>query len=366
MPKSRALLLSGYHAISQKLWADYVCQTCTDYDWTTIALPARYFSWRMRGAPLSISVLDSEKLSQQYDLILATSSIDLSVVQSIYPTLRNAFSILYFHENQFAYPPAHRPQAIVDWQMVNLYSALRADKIIFNSHYNRDSLSLGLKKLLKKLPDLVPKNLLQSIVNKSTVLSVPIRKSKMHDKTPTPTQNDGALKLLWNHRWEWDKNPELLLAITTLLEVNNINFKLFITGQQFRQIPDALLQLKDLFPHRIQHSGFIADDDQYLALVNQCHIVLSTAVHEFQGIAIMEAVNNGCIPLLPNRLSYPEFFNTKYLYEDSLDTNQQATAAVDKVSTWLCEGFPACPSVINHTEEALVRQYQQEIRHNPI
>jgi hypothetical protein len=35
--------------------------------------------------------------------------------------------------------------------------------------------------------------------------------------------------------------------------------------------------------------------------------VVSTALHEFQGVAVMEAVKAGCIPAVPDRLGYPDF-----------------------------------------------------------
>jgi glycosyltransferase involved in cell wall biosynthesis len=51
--------------------------------------------------------------------------------------------------------------------------------------------------------------------------------------------------------------------------------------------------------------------------------VISTAVQENFGISVMEAVAHGCLPLLPNRLSYPELIpeqlKSDVIYRDDAD-----------------------------------------------
>jgi glycosyltransferase involved in cell wall biosynthesis len=52
-------------------------------------------------------------------------------------------------------------------------------------------------------------------------------------------------------------------------------------------------------------------------------IVISTANQENFGISVVEAIRYGCIPLLPNRLSYPEIipkvFHGDFLYKDQTE-----------------------------------------------
>ena len=43
-----------------------------------------------------------------------------------------------------------------------------------------------------------------------------------------------------------------------------------------------------------------------VALCTGCDWVLSTARHEFVGMAVTEALVAGCLPWLPSRLAYPE------------------------------------------------------------
>ena len=52
--------------------------------------------------------------------------------------------------------------------------------------------------------------------------------------------------------------------------------------------------------------GFEPDRRRYLRRLAACDWVLSTAVHEFFGVAVVEALLAGCLPWLPDRLSYPE------------------------------------------------------------
>lgn len=59
----------------------------------------------------------------------------------------------------------------------------------------------------------------------------------------------------------------------------------------------------------------------------QGDVVVSTANHEFYGMAVLEAVRAGCRPLVPDRLSYRELFAPEFRYEDA-DFAQKLMAAM--------------------------------------
>ena len=52
----------------------------------------------------------------------------------------------------------------------------------------------------------------------------------------------------------------------------------------------------------------------YYKVISKCDLVLSTSLHEFFGVALIEACLFGVYPLLPNRLVYPEIYPKECLY----------------------------------------------------
>ena len=98
----RILLLSGYDAASHRLWHENLARMMPEHEWTPLALAPRNFSWRLRGNALSFAFGERETLSRPYDLMIATSMVDLSTLRGFMPALAAIPTLLYFHENQYS------------------------------------------------------------------------------------------------------------------------------------------------------------------------------------------------------------------------------------------------------------------------
>jgi len=84
----------------------------------------------------------------------------------------------------------------------------------------------------------------------------------------------------------------------------------------YRLAPAIFETARQRLAHRILHFGYAKDREEYSRWLREGDIVVSTASHEFFGLAVLEAVRAGCRPLLPRRLSYPELFPPEFLYDD--------------------------------------------------
>jgi glycosyltransferase involved in cell wall biosynthesis len=173
----RILLLSAYDAASHQHWRQQLYAMFAQCHWTTLSLPARYFAWRVRGNSLSWAFNHRRELTDNHDLVIATSLCDLASLRGFVPELARIPTLLYFHENQLAYPDSGQQHASVEPAMVNLYSALCADRLAFNSEWNRRSFLSGIEALLRKLPDAVPAGLPALLQAKSVVIPVPLEDS---------------------------------------------------------------------------------------------------------------------------------------------------------------------------------------------
>ncbi|MEY4589804.1 MAG: hypothetical protein RL497_1880 [Pseudomonadota bacterium] len=313
----RVLLLDAYDAPSHRYWRQGLVQHLTEFSFTCLTLPPRHFNWRIRGNP--ISWLHAPELSAQYEVILATSTVDLATLRGLVPSLARTPCIYYSHENQFAYPPSphlenspHQTRPL-EPLMVNLYGALAADVLAFNSQWNLSSFLRGVEDLLKKMPDQVPAGIVEQLAAKACVLPVPLLPAEHSLKKPPPFNAENPLEIVWNHRWEFDKGPDLLLAIVEALP-KGLPLRWHILGQQFRQQPAPFAAIKQRLEGQLGSWGFCEDKQVYQAILAQSHLVLSTAWHDFQGLAVLEAASLGAVPLVPQGLAYPEWFGAEYTY----------------------------------------------------
>lgn len=323
-------MLSAYDADSHAYWRRGLVSHFQQFSWTQLTLPPRYFSWRIRGNGLIWSDSERETLEQSYDLVVATSMVDLATLRGLVPSLGQIPTLVYFHENQFAYPKSEHQHQSLEPQMVNLYSALCADVVAFNSEFNRGSFLQGVSSFLKKMPDFAPQEITEKLLEKSAVLPVPIEIGDVAEIESCPCSSPC---IIWNHRWEYDKGGDRLLLFLRVLKRKVGSFELIITGKSSRTPPKEFRTIEQEFAKEISHLGYCDSKTDYLALLGKGDVVVSTAIHEFQGLAVMEAVSAGCIPLLPCRLSYPEIFPDRYLYPDYLDDTQKEADAASEVFT---------------------------------
>lgn len=367
--KHSGLLLSAYDAGSHRYWRKGIEARLNEFDWTVLTLPARYFNWRIRGNPISFIEQFSAELSREYDFVIATSMVDLATLRGLIPSLANTPSLIYFHENQFEYPQSDKQNKSIEPQMVNLYSALAADQLVFNSDFNRTSFFKGCDELMAKLPDYTFNDLSQRLYKKSSVIPVPISDGIFSLPLVHAAQNT-SIKLIWNHRWEYDKGPDRLLCFLQELELRGVDFEINIVGEKFRKVPSEFELIKGHFSDQINYFGYIDNVDDYWALLSRCDVVLSTAIHEFQGVSVMEAVAAGCLPLVPNRLSYSELINEQYRYDSDLNfPEKEAIAAVDlllKISDQLYAKEILREEFKQYSWSSLIGCYRKAIQNLPL
>lgn len=367
--QTRALLLSAYHAQSHQVWADRIQSLFSDWHWQCLTLPPRHFNWRIRSNGLQWAYEEADLLAEHWDLLVATSMVDLASLRSLAPTLCSIPTVIYFHENQFAYPQNRAaPTANVEPLLVPIYSALSADRIAFNSEYNRKTFLEGARNLSKKFPEPIPESALKQL-DASLVTPVPL----ITKRTSTDSQfgkEKELLEVIWNHRWEYDKGPELLLEVIeqTLAKTESIRFH--VVGQQFRQQPNEFEKIKQLLTqwssntgHECGAIGFM-EEEAYLALLGSGDVVLSTAHHDFQGLAMQEACLSGCSPLAPNALVYPEYLDSESLFDLSEQTSITASSIVDrllKLHSEKQEGTQLPVPDLSHYEWPAAKQHYEKL-----
>jgi len=335
----KILLLEPYFTGSHAAWA-LGCQDFSRHQVEILSLKGQFWKWRMHGGAVTLA---RRFLAGDYqpDLIVATDMLDLAGFLAL--TRRRTAGIpaaVYFHENQLAYPWSPDDRDIAQqrdhhYGFINYASALAADAVFFNSRYNKDSFLNALQPFLKHFPDFNELSTIDEIQRKSSVLPLGLDLSRFdHYKQ----QNDpGPPIVLWNHRWEFDKNPAEFFQALNAVDASGVNFRLALLGENFRNVPAEFQAAKSRYGSRIVHYGYAKSMADYAGWLWRSHVLPVTSRHDFFGISVIEAVYCGCRPLLPKRLAYPEIFADEnqagIFYNDFDDLTRRLREALVQADT---------------------------------
>lgn len=261
---------------------------------------------------------------EQFDLLLVTDMIALADLKALWGA-KCPPSILYFHENQLSYPLPEGERMDYQFGFTTITSAMAADAIVFNTHFHLDSFFTDLPRFIQKMPEHRPAWVTEILREKARVLYPGCRFQTVKTRQRRP---DGTVPVIvWNHRWEYDKDPDTFFRSLSAVDDMGLSFNLVLIGENFQAVPKPFLSAKERYGERIFQYGYVKSREAYYSSLAASDIIISTAKQENFGISVIEAIRHGCYPVLPRRLSYPEIlpkrFHDSCLYESTEDLVQK-------------------------------------------
>ncbi|HEX9093095.1 MAG TPA: DUF3524 domain-containing protein [Coriobacteriia bacterium] len=339
----RLLVLEPYMGGSHQAVLDTLLPALEPYGWQAdvLALPARKWKWRMRGAAITMaeqalelhaewlrahggSEPQREGAHGRWDVAFASTFLNLAEFVALSgPAMERVPRVVYFHENQLLYPNRHTAEWDFQFPLTNITSALAADECWFNTRWNMDGFLAGIPGFMREFPDHQPKGLAERILAKSSVLPppfdpVPFDKALAAGAAGAAGAPRGPrCRIAWPHRWEHDKDPEAFFAAVACLVEEGLDFEVAVAGQPYAETREAFERAGNALGGRLAHIGAPDSRADYAALLASCDVAVSTAANEFFGLAMVEACYAGCYPLVPDRLCYPELYSAEFRYADS-------------------------------------------------
>jgi glycosyltransferase involved in cell wall biosynthesis len=321
--------------------------------WTLLAMPARNWKWRMRGSALhlareaatlmpladrNVPAAGPRQKGAGFDLVFTSDFLNVAEFRALSPEAIGRLPVVtYFHENQVSYAPEPGKRLDPQYGFVNLVSALASREAWFNSAFHRDAFQTAVKALLAKMPDFVPPDTADSLASRSRVMTPGVDLKPFAEGRRRP-RGQPPLTILWNHRWEFDKNPEAFFEVLFWLAEEGVDFRLAVVGEAVRKWPPVFEKARRRLADRLVRFGYIRQREAYERQVCQADVAVSTALHEFFGLPMVEAIAAGCFPLMPARLSYPEIVPAQlqdtFFYRDDRQLRAKLKALLKGKGPW--------------------------------
>ena len=274
----KILLAEPFLTGSHDVWSREYCERSA-HEIFLLELGGRHWKWRMHGGAVTLArrFLDG---SFDPDLILASDMLDLTTFLALTNSRTAGMkTALYFHENQITYPwsendPDITSERDANYGFINFTSALVADEVFFNSQYHMDSFLRGLGPFLDGFPDHKELDAIKEIEEKSQVLplGVDLKRFDVHEGAKEPLRPP---LILWNHRWEYDKNPDEFFRALFELHSEDLDFQVALLGERFSKSPPVFEEAERRLGESIIHSGYVEDLEEYARWLHRADILLS-------------------------------------------------------------------------------------------
>jgi glycosyltransferase involved in cell wall biosynthesis len=309
------------------------------HGYNSLVLPGRFWKWRRRGAAAWFADIINKGLPETPDLIFLTGFINVADLRGLLdPPLDRTPILLYMHENQLTYPLSPEEEFDYHFGFTNIISSLAADRVVFNSAWHRDLYLDALPSYLNKMPEAVPQNVADRLRMRSDVLGVGLDRSALPEDH-FPLYRGGKCDpevgpawplaerplILWNHRWEFDKRPDLFAAALNRLLDLGLDFDAALLGEERGQ-DKAFADLRDRLGSRCLAYGHLPQRSDYDAILERADIVVSCAEQEYFGISVAEAVHAGCYPVLPRAQVYPSLYGIRCKGRHFYETEDELVA----------------------------------------
>ncbi|MEM9991491.1 MAG: glycosyltransferase, partial [Bacteroidota bacterium] len=103
-----------------------------------------------------------------------------------------------------------------------------------------------------------------------------------------------------------DKNPTDFFKLLERLVSHKVDFQLVVLGESYRKQPPIFNIARQQFQKQLLHFGYAEGVTEYAHWLWKADIALTTSYQDFFGGSVVEAIYCKCLPILPNRLAYPE------------------------------------------------------------
>lgn len=306
----RVLVLEPYFTGSHRGWAEG-WRANSIHDLHLLTQPGTHWRHRMMAAavPLAEATRDHVAGHGPPDVVVASDMVDLAGYLGLCRAeLAAVPTVVYFHENQLTQPVSpngvgglrDRHLAWTNWR-----SLLAADEVWFNSAWQRDSMHDALRELLADGPaedDQTP--LLERARGRWRVRPLGCDLAGLLDSGACGDPDDPPL-LVWNHRWAHDKGLDVAVRSLRTLADEGVAFRLAVVGTDDHHDPSRADRMLEPLGDRVVHRGWMPEGE-YRELLCRADVVLASARQENFGIAVVEAVAAGCVPVVPDAMAYPE------------------------------------------------------------